>query len=251
MVENNSNIMAQEETQKSASPPYISFLTFNNFVTWLQEEGIPLRLDRSFWDKKYSGSTGAQLMTGLRFLGLLRGDMPQPALHKLVESKGEEKDAVLIEILKKAYTAVDFDSLAKATPNMLTEWLQSYGIERDTLRKVESFFINACKSTDIPLSNALRRKARNKPGTPAVGRKKRTQRKQDKGDISKPLKQYPPQTEGQTSQVQLISGGNVTLTVNVDLFQLSTNDREFVLQLVDIMKKYDTKKESAKEDIPF
>jgi len=41
------------------------------------------------------------------------------------------------------------------------------------------------------------------------------------------------------SKVTLASGGDVTLAINVDLFQLSKEDREFVLSLVDMVKGYE------------
>ncbi len=236
-----------QEGGRAPSPPYISFLTFNNFVTWLEGEGIPLRFDRSFWHKKYSGSTGAQLMTALRFLGLLKGENPQPDLDKLVEAKGDERRILLAEILRKAYTTINFDALPRATPNMLTEWFRAYGLQGDTTRKAESFFINVCKAVDVPISNALRKKARMKPArsTTGVGRGRRSKKKEP------PI---PPEQQTMTagagistsdgtqvSKVTLASGGEVTLAINVDLFQLSNEDREFVLKLVDTMKGYNKK----------
>ena len=31
------------------APPYVSFNTVKNLLDWLNSEGVPLRLDRSFW----------------------------------------------------------------------------------------------------------------------------------------------------------------------------------------------------------
>ena len=62
------------------APPYVSFNTFRTLLSWLRGEGVPLRFDRSFWQAKFSGSTGTQLMAALRFLGLLDGERPMPQL---------------------------------------------------------------------------------------------------------------------------------------------------------------------------
>ena len=45
---------------------------------------------------------------------------------------------------------------------------------------------------------------------------------------------------GQANQtvIELESGGTVTLSVRVDLFQLSARDREFVLKLIDLTMEY-------------
>jgi hypothetical protein len=234
------------EAEKASSPPYISFLTFTNFLTWLETEGVPLQFDRSFWSKKYSGSTGFHLMSSLRFLGLLKVDKPQPSLETLVEAKGDERKTKLAEVIRNSYTEVEFDALARATPKMLTDWFRNYGLDGDTLRKAESFFINACKFVEISLSPSLRKKARNKPARSVTGAAKERKRRkekpslpEDKGDSGK-----GSTSEGaQVNRVVLASGGDVTLTVNVDLFQLSKEDRDFVLSLIDIIKGYGGKKE--------
>jgi len=234
-----------QEKERPPSPPYISFLTFNNCITWLDTEGIPLRFDRSFWQKKYSGSTGPQVMSGLRFLGLLKGDAPQPRLEALVRAEGYERKTLLARIFREAYKLIDFDSLPRATPSMLRERFHAYNLEGDTLRKAESFFINGCKSVDIPLSNALRKKARNKLSGSAVGASKERKRGGEKVGESidmgqrQPQPLFPGKYRGQISRIALVSGGEVTLALNVDLFQLSKEDRDFVLSLVDIMKAYD------------
>ena len=158
------NELAQEhEENKVNSPPYVSYLTFRNFIQWLETEGVPLRLDRSAWEKKYSGSTGLQLLSTLRFLGLLQDETPTRELERLVEVPSEERNGVLIEIFKRAYSKIPYDDLRRATPGMLNNWMASYGIKGDTLRKAESFFVNAAKDLGIPISNGLSKTARNRP----------------------------------------------------------------------------------------
>lgn len=163
------------------SPPYVSYLTFKNLLEWLGTEGVPLRFDRSFWSKRYNGSTGPQLMSGIRFLGLLIDDKPTPLLENLVNANGEDRKESLRDIYRKAYDAVNFDALKRATTGMLTEWFGAYSIDGTTLRKAVSFFIHALKDADEPLSNSLKKLARNKaPGSSASGlpgsRKSRTKK---------------------------------------------------------------------------
>lgn len=166
------NISLQNATEdrggSKGSPPYMPYLTFRHFLQWLDAEGIPLRFDRTAWEKKYSGSTGSQLLTGLRFLGLLDGERPTPQLETIIEAKGEDREELLRDRIKDAYSPeVNFSELPRATVGMLDEWLKSYGIEGDTARKAASFFVNASKDLDIPISMPLRKLARNRPqGTP-------------------------------------------------------------------------------------
>lgn len=227
---------------KPGAPPYISFLQFINLLQWLGQEGVPHRIDRSFWSRKYSGSMGPQMLSGLRFLGLLKGDQPQPMLERLVEAKGEDQKAILLDVLKVAYGEVRFDLLAKATPGMVTEWLGKYSGEGDTKRKVESFFINALKYVDYPLAPALKKMARNRAA------KGTTQRNPAKPKVLRKPGDKPddnPNPPGKSAPVNarkvgLASGGEVTLSVDVDLFALSEQDRAFVMRLVDEIRKYET-----------
>jgi hypothetical protein len=231
---------------RAPSPPYISFVTFRHFIEWLEGEGIPLRMDRSFWEKKYSGSTGVQLMSGLRFLGLLKGEQPQRGLEMLVGSTGDERREVLGRIIRRAYGAVDFDALRRATPSMLQEWLGVYGLEGDTRRKATSFLINACKEALIPLPNAIRKKARNKPADSAAqSRTRRSSRA--RRDSDEAVNETIEATAGpgtatddrrQIVTVTLECGGTVTLAVDAGLLTLSRRDRGFVFELVDMLNDY-------------
>lgn len=252
MTENMENKNKPEnETDKSPSPPYISFLTFQNFITWLETEGIPLNFDRSFWDKKYSGSLGMQLMAGLRFLGLLKGEVTQPVLEEIVKAKGEDRKKLLAELFHKAYSTVDFNTLARATPAMLNDMFKSFELaERSTLRKAVSFFINGCKAYDIPMSNTLKKSARNKAPRSSSKpiRKLDTEKKleaEPKGnsDSGKKEDKIPPKDPNQpqahhTYKVTFSSGCEITLGVNVNIFEMSTNELECVKKLSEVMKQY-------------
>jgi hypothetical protein len=49
--------------------------------------------------------------------------------------------------------------------------------------------------------------------------------------------------------IQLRSGGNVTLTMNVDWFTVDEEDRGFVLHLIDLVKRYESDKSEPIEEI--
>ena len=160
---NGSSTLEEQVGTRASAPPYIPYLTFRNFIEWLESDGIPLRFDRTAWSKKYSGSTGPQLLNGLRFLNLLQGEVPTGVLERVVEAKGEDRKELLRGLFHEAYDAIRFKDLPRATPGMLREWITTYGIDGDTVRKAESFFINAAKDLDIPISSGLKKLARNRP----------------------------------------------------------------------------------------
>ena len=151
-------------TDEKAQPaaPYVSFPSFTNLLDWLSTVGIPLQMDRSFWGSKFSGAIGGQLMSALRFLGLLVEDKPTPELEELIRANVEGRKKQLAGVLKARYSAIfDLGDLPRLTPKQISDALQEhYGVSGDTTRKAQSFFINACKYADIPMSSTLRKQAR-------------------------------------------------------------------------------------------
>jgi hypothetical protein len=136
------------------SPPYVSFRTFLNFIEWL-ELGVPDRIDRSFWGQRLSGSYGNQLISGMRFLRLIaEGDRPTDALGKLAAYPSERK-RVLHDLLQLSYARVFELDLTRATRAQLEGRFRDFGIRGERLRKAMSFFIQAARYADIPLSNFI------------------------------------------------------------------------------------------------
>jgi hypothetical protein len=152
------------EDKAGKAPVYVSYLTFANLLDWLRELGtLPSQFDRSFWGSKYSGATGAQLMTGLRFLGLLDGDRPTDRLEQLALATEAERKPMMADLLRDAYGAELVDGLPKATPKMVRDALFERGATDGTFRKAQSFFINAAKAAGLPMPIAIAKQARNKP----------------------------------------------------------------------------------------
>ena len=228
-----------------APPPYISFTTFRSLRSWLREEGVPLRFDRSFWQVKFSGSNGTQLVAAMRFLRLLVDDSPTKALDTMVNSTIEEWRMILRVILTESYVIVPFEELPRATPAMVRQWFSNYPIDGHTLRKAISFFVNAAKEADIPMSNAVAKmaKIRSKPTSYSGIAEEARQASPTQAKTGKPsaksiqIGQIDSPNTNRTL-INLNSGGSVSLSVAVDLFQLSDTDRDFVLHLIDLIKNY-------------
>lgn len=153
-----------------AQPIYVSYLTFTTLLDWLREtRTVPSQFDRSYWGHKFSGSTGAQLMAGLRFLGLLHDSVPDPKLERLAFASNEERRELLIDLLREAYGTELVDGLAKMTPNMLNERLRALGTTDSTHPKARSFFVNAAKAVGIQMPGQIAKQARNRPSVTRRG----------------------------------------------------------------------------------
>ena len=255
---------AERPRREAVTPPYVSFNTFRTLIDWLRSEGVPLRYDRSFWQAKFSGSTGTQLVAALRFLGLLEGDGPTPDLDRMANAAPDERRLILRELLKDSYDSVPFEELDRATPAMVKGWFRAYPVDGHTLRKAVSFFVNATKYAGVPISNAVSKMAKSRVAGPAGGGtrdKQVTERAIVDVDSAGPRRTprgeraAPGRSGAQPSRITigLESGGGVTVDVAVDLFQLSDRDREFVLRLVDLTRSYEGrqgKPEAGTEDTP-
>ena len=242
------------------TPPYVSFNTFRTLLDWLKTEGVPLRLDRSYWHVKFSGSTGTQLMSALRFLDLLAGDRPSQDLENMAYAPPDERRVILRELMKDAYTAVPFDELDRATPAMVRRWFRSYPVDGHTLRKAISFFVNAARDAEMPMSNAVRKMAKTRATPtslasrePSEPHRPGAQRAAARGQTARPVESAAGPIgadalrSGHTT-IPLEGGGVVSLDLSVDLFRLSDRDRQFVLGLVDLARAYQERQAERGEE---
>lgn len=168
-----------DSTSGKWTPPYASWVTLQNTVERMADEGaVPARIDRSYLSK-LPGSAQSELMAGMKALGLIDDEFkPQPALEDLVAASEDDRKKSMREIIERLYAA----ALALgpfATQAQLEGVFRTYGVSGSTLRKAVRFFLNASKFADVPLSPHFRaprlEASERKPRTPKGGR-------QDNGD---------------------------------------------------------------------
>jgi hypothetical protein len=153
---------------KKRSPPYVSY---RSFLTLLEElrQGVPSRIDRSYWGDKFSGSTGTQLMSALRFLNLIDSNgVPTGQLKELVGSKGAVKSDCLKKISQESFSFLVSNSFEseKATYAQLEEVFNDiYQVDRDVSRKCIKFFTELATDAGIPLSPFITRRSKSSRNT--------------------------------------------------------------------------------------
>ncbi|MDD4985088.1 MAG: hypothetical protein PHQ43_04765 [Dehalococcoidales bacterium] len=144
-------------------PPYVSYRTFRNFLDSLQQ-GIPARIDRSYWGDRWSGSSGSQLVVALRFLGLVDGNsVSTNRLKQLVLARDIQRTEVLRQMATEAFAFIFNSSLdlQTATYSQIEELLHdTYQITPDVSRKCIKFFIGLAIDAEIPLSPFIVKKSR-------------------------------------------------------------------------------------------
>jgi hypothetical protein len=153
------------DRNKKRSPPYVSYKSFLTLLEDLREQGVPARLDRSYWGEKFSGSTGTQLMSALRFLELADGNgLPSPTLKDLVKAKSNERGEVLKKISRDSFSFLQNSefSAESATYSQLEEvFKDEYKVDKDVARKCIKFFVEIIVDAGIPLSPHITKKSKN------------------------------------------------------------------------------------------
>ena len=170
-------ILAMLRHEGKRLPPYVSYRTFRNFLESLKS-GVPSRIDRSYWGTKFSGSTGIQLVTALRFLSLVdESNAPTETLVQLVQADRERKRSQLRAILEQAYNPIlkGLD-LSRATPSELGERFAQAGATGDVGRKCLSFFVASAAEAGLPLSSFILERA--KPRLAARARRRAPRRRE-------------------------------------------------------------------------
>jgi hypothetical protein len=154
--------MAKEDGRKRL-PPYISYRTFLNFLERLQQ-GIPSRIDRSYWSERLSGSTGVQLTSALRYMGLIDGsNIPGSRLRQLVAARGDERADALRQITLDSYDFLlqqHFDPETATYAQLEEVFHSNFQITDSVKRKCVKFFVALASDAGIELSPFILKKVR-------------------------------------------------------------------------------------------
>ena len=166
-------------------PPYISYRTFQNFIERLQQ-GIPSRIDRSYWGDRVAGSTGTQLMAALRFLGLIDTDgTPTGRLRQLASSRDIQRTEVLRHIISESFAFLQeeaFDSQTATYSQLVEVFHHTFELTDSVTRKCVKFFIALASDAGMPLSPFIIKRVRftgSGTGTKPAGKRKGTREKRN------------------------------------------------------------------------
>jgi hypothetical protein len=165
-------------------PPYVSYRTFQNFIDGLQQEGIPARIDRSYWSDRLSGSTGIQLMSALRFLRLIDADgTPTNQLRLLASTRGIPRAEILKEVTTEAFSFLlqgSFDLQSSTYAQLQEAFHNTFDLTDGVSRKCVKFFVELASAAGMPLSPFISkrlRSVRSGTGTKPLIRKRGTRAK--------------------------------------------------------------------------
>lgn len=213
-------------------PPYIAHKTFTNFINSLAQ-GMPSRIDKSVISN-LAGSTQGQLIATLRYFKLIKADgTPEKLLNDLATSEGEGRKKLIHDIVKRSYDFVFSSGLnlqQNATTAQVEELFTQEGLTGETRRKAFSFFLMLCKDAAIQLSSHI------KVPKGVAGTRRRT-RNADPAPQESVVEPLRP-AGGTAKTIKLKSGGELSLSLTVNLFDLVGDERQFVFELIDKIQAY-------------
>jgi hypothetical protein len=236
-----------DENPEDFKPPYMSFLTFWNFIDELSRKPLPPRIDRSLMASK-SGTDQANLTMALTSFSLTDAEANvQPRLQALVISNEDGRKQMLAEMVQSNYAGPMRVSAENGTQaDLVAVFKDDYpGIaSADTRRKAITFFLHAARTAGIEVS-AHFPQTRAGSGAPGAAKPKRTGSARrrpagaagNSGEVNSGTKGGKADP-GDHHMIELASGGSVSVVLNVNLWDLSDTDREFVIGLVKKLKGY-------------
>lgn len=221
--------MENENTKLTA--PYPPFKTFLTTLDHLNAIGVPHIIDKTVFPS-LSGIMKSQVLGAYKFLGLIdEHGKPANDLGSLTSAK--DRKTVLKDILKKRYAALVSLDLTKVSPTQFDRVLAEYNVTGATQRKAKSFFIKAAQLAELPLSPLLTQKTRSS----GAGRRRKSNEGREQ-IIVKPSANGDQTDSGKSKTITLQSGGQLTLSLTVNLFDLEGPDREFVFDIIDKIQNY-------------
>jgi hypothetical protein len=223
-----------EEGKSIWVAPYIAFRTVLDLIERMAVNGAPPQIDRSYLHT-YSGGYRSQVIAALTSLGLLNENtnVQQPLLD-LVAADEAKRKVLMGELVNTFYgEAVELAKIKATTKQLEDLFAEKYGLSGNTKAKGIAFYLNASKWAGVTVSPNFRT-----PTTTPSSKKRRTTAQAP--PVQQPSAPSPPPAQREpTYEVDLRSGGgSVRLSVQVDLFALSEEDRAFVFGLVDWVRKY-------------
>lgn len=215
----------------------VAYVPFKTFIAAIEgfERHMPAQIDNSVWPT-YSGAIRSQLLAAFKFLNLIddRGT-PTQALKTLVDNKNDRK-ALLRKLIEASYKPLISAGLQHMTPKMFNDLIDAYNMTGETRNKVASFFLQAAKYAEIPMSPLLIKK-----GARGAGGLRRRRSSPEVEDGEETIFQADT-APGNIRTVELRSGGKLTLILSVNMFDLTGDEREFVFGIIDQCQKYEAGK---------
>ena len=240
--------MTTTDSPKAGYAPATTLVNFTNEMAG-KPEMLPPRIDSSIM-RGMSGATQSQLLITLRFLGLVEGedDSTTEAFSALVTMPEDDRKIWFAEAVRRCYPEAMKLSDEGGTSGQLAELFENlYGYRGSTRDKAIRFYLQLAQYGDLKTSPHFAvPRATPKRGSGSGSGKRARKDRQDSPTPPAPrngsAESNVDKANKTTKTVELRSGGTVTLSYDVDLFEVSDEDQEFVLGLIKELRGYEQRR---------
>lgn len=228
------------DTDRKPLPPYLPYKTFGTFLDHLRAIGTPSHIDKSVMSN-LSGGMQSWLKSALRYMKLVTADdVPTPALEHLAHAQGDDRKAALLALFKSSYAFLNGKvDLEKTTPTQLRSAIVEFGATGDTVEKIVAFMVAMAKDAGVPMSKLLTQRA----ASPRRPRRTSTTRPGNGPvpDDDEDDDNDEATTAGAAMKTVALpkAGGSITLSGNINMFELVGKERELVFALIDLMRSFE------------
>lgn len=229
------------ETERKPLPPYMPYKTFVTFLDHLRAIGVPSHIDKSVMTHM-SGGMQSWLKAALKYMKLINADdTPTDRLAGLVSADGDLRKEQMRALFDSSYKFVTSKlDLKNTTPVKLREVIIDAGAQGETVEKIIAFMIAMGKDADVQMSSLLTKRAptmRRQRTKPATRTTQTIPDDEPDGDDD-----APPDSAMKTISLPK-SGGTITLSGNINIFELVGAERDLVFSLIDTMRKFEESQE--------
>lgn len=146
--------MGTQSAERRASPPYLPFKTFLNFLDMLNATVIPHRIDASIMSK-YPGSIKAQLRAGLGYIGAIDDQgIVQAGFKQLVKARGTDtwRDVFSDQFFGWYGNILGDLDIDTATLAQLKDRFRATGVDGSVMIKATRFFLAGLDEAGVTYS---------------------------------------------------------------------------------------------------
>lgn len=228
-----------EPASEARSLPYSSFGTFLTTLDHFGAVGVPNLIDPKTLPPTISGSGKYEVLGAFRFFRLIDNN-GRPNVDRLPPLTLEKtRREALSDMLREYYPGLFDLPLATAGPSEIRRWFTE-NATASTVGRAQAFFLSAAKQNGIALHPLVAKATRAVTGSIKRKRRKAKATSPTEDVTALPVAEITGQPQaGESRTVRLISGGTVTVTWSVNLWDLEPGqDRDFVFDLIDTLKAY-------------
>lgn len=165
-------------------PPYVSYVTFRNFIDQMHSQIVPKQIDRTVLPTM-GGGQFSQLMHALRYFGLVdENGETNDTLESLAKSEGVDRKNILGGLLLSSYGSLLHSKgkgidLTKETKKSLLDKFMSTGTTLLVANRCLLFFLNMAVEAGLPIPDTIKPQSRvRKSGKSRADRKEKTRDKE-------------------------------------------------------------------------